>query len=60
MTRDDQVQAVVIAPGITEDGGREVPGLMVGDSETEVLRRAALAGVASCRSTGSSAFTDRP
>ncbi|MFJ9479987.1 IS256 family transposase [Streptomyces mirabilis] len=30
-------QAVVIATGITEDGGREVLGLMVGDSETEVF-----------------------
>jgi putative transposase len=28
-------QAVVIATGITEDGGREVLGVMVGDSETE-------------------------
>ena len=46
-------QAVVIATGITEDGGREVLGLMVGDSETEVfwteflrsLRERGLAGV---------------
>ncbi|MBC9719752.1 IS256 family transposase [Streptomyces sp. TRM66268-LWL] len=30
-------QAVVIATGITEDGGREVLGVMVGDSETEVF-----------------------
>ncbi|GAA3446724.1 IS256 family transposase [Planomonospora venezuelensis] len=30
-------QAVVIATGITEEGGREVLGLMVGDSETEVF-----------------------
>jgi putative transposase len=30
-------RAVVIATGITEDGGREVLGLMVGDSETEVF-----------------------
>ncbi|MEU7688848.1 IS256 family transposase, partial [Streptomyces spectabilis] len=30
-------QAVVIATGITEDGGREVLGLMVGDSESEVF-----------------------
>lgn len=30
-------QAVVVATGITEDGGREVLGLMVGDSETEVF-----------------------
>ncbi|AKA01198.1 transposase [Streptomyces noursei ZPM] len=30
-------QAVVIATGITEDGGREVLGLMVGDSETEAF-----------------------
>ena len=30
-------QAVVIATGITEDGAREVLGLMVGDSETEVF-----------------------
>ncbi|WP_432021570.1 IS256 family transposase, partial [Streptomyces sp. 1222.5] len=30
-------QAVVIATGITEDGGREVLGLMVGDSETEMF-----------------------
>ncbi|MER6693572.1 IS256 family transposase, partial [Streptomyces minutiscleroticus] len=28
-------QAVVIATGVTEDGGREVLGLMVGDSESE-------------------------
>ncbi len=28
---------MVIATGITEDGGREVLGLMVGDSETEVF-----------------------
>ncbi|MEV5149716.1 hypothetical protein AB0L14_36465 [Streptomyces sp. NPDC052727] len=39
----DQTQAVVIATGITEDSGREVLGPMVGDSETEVFRRAALA-----------------
>ncbi|WP_432199138.1 IS256 family transposase [Streptomyces sp. bgisy027] len=46
-------QAVVIATGITEDGGREVLGLMVGDSESEVfwseflrsLRERGLAGV---------------
>ncbi|MGA5703043.1 IS256 family transposase [Peterkaempfera bronchialis] len=30
-------RAVVIATGITEDGGREVLGVMVGDSETEVF-----------------------
>ncbi|MEJ8632046.1 IS256 family transposase [Streptomyces sp. MS2.AVA.5] len=30
-------QAVVIATGITEDGGREVLGVAVGDSETEVF-----------------------
>ncbi len=30
-------QAVVIATGIAEDGGREVLGLMVGDSETEAF-----------------------
>ncbi|MCY0944250.1 IS256 family transposase [Streptomyces antarcticus] len=30
-------QAVVIATGVTEDGGREVLGVMVGDSETEVF-----------------------
>jgi len=30
-------RAVVVATGITEDGGREVLGLMVGDSETEVF-----------------------
>jgi putative transposase len=30
-------QAMVFATGITEDGGREVLGLMVGDSETEVF-----------------------
>jgi len=28
---------VVIATGITEDGGREVLGVMVGDSETEAF-----------------------
>ncbi|MEV0966976.1 IS256 family transposase [Streptomyces sp. NPDC049910] len=46
-------QAVVIATGITEDGGREVLGVMVGDSETEAfwseflrsLRERGLAGV---------------
>ncbi|MET8810199.1 IS256 family transposase [Streptomyces sp. NPDC004546] len=46
-------QAVVIATGITEDGGREVLGLMVGDSETEAfwseflrsLRERGLSGV---------------
>ncbi|WP_411143448.1 IS256 family transposase [Streptomyces sp. x-80] len=46
-------RAVVIATGITEDGGREVLGVMVGDSETEVfwseflrhLRERGLAGV---------------
>ncbi len=27
----------MIATGITEDGGREVLGVMVGDSETEVF-----------------------
>ncbi|MGW4895404.1 IS256 family transposase [Kitasatospora sp. NPDC004240] len=31
-------RAVVVATGITEDGGREVLGMMVGDSETEVFR----------------------
>jgi len=30
-------QAVVIATGVTQDGGREVVGVMVGDSETEVF-----------------------
>jgi hypothetical protein len=30
-------QAVVIATGVTEDGGREVLGVMVGDSETEAF-----------------------
>jgi putative transposase len=30
-------RAVVIATGIAEDGGREVLGVMVGDSETEVF-----------------------
>jgi putative transposase len=30
-------RAIVIATGITEDGGREVLGVMVGDSETEVF-----------------------
>jgi putative transposase len=30
-------QAVVIATGISEDGGREVLGVMVGDSETEAF-----------------------
>ncbi|MCZ7456116.1 IS256 family transposase [Streptomyces sp. WMMC940] len=30
-------RAVVIATGITEDGGREVLGVMVGDSETEMF-----------------------
>ncbi|MDH6710521.1 putative transposase [Kitasatospora sp. MAA19] len=30
-------RAVVVATGITEDGGREVLGLMVGDSETELF-----------------------
>lgn len=30
-------RAVVIATGITEDGGREALGVMVGDSETEVF-----------------------
>ncbi|MFG2417427.1 IS256 family transposase [Streptomyces goshikiensis] len=30
-------QAIVIATGVTEDGGREVVGVMVGDSETEVF-----------------------
>ncbi|WP_406435508.1 transposase [Streptomyces sp. NBC_01589] len=29
-------RVVVIATGITEDGGREVLGVVVGDSETEV------------------------
>ncbi|MEV7020901.1 IS256 family transposase [Kitasatospora sp. NPDC093558] len=46
-------RAVVVATGITEDGGREVLGLMVGDSETEVfwaaflrsLRERGLSGV---------------
>ncbi|MFJ5030047.1 transposase [Streptomyces sp. NPDC088560] len=46
-------RAVVIATGITEDGGREVLGVMVDDSETEVfwtqflgsLRERGLAGV---------------
>jgi hypothetical protein len=33
---------VVIATGITEDGGREVLGVMVGDSETEVFWRSPL------------------
>ncbi|MFB6811468.1 transposase [Streptomyces sp. NPDC056387] len=27
---------MVIATGITDDGGREMPGVMVGDSVTEV------------------------
>jgi putative transposase len=30
-------QAIVIATGVTQDGGREVVGVMVGDSETEVF-----------------------
>ncbi|QHA09212.1 hypothetical protein GQF42_43865 [Streptomyces broussonetiae] len=30
-------RAVVIATGITEDGGREVLGVMIGDSETGVF-----------------------
>lgn len=30
-------QAIVIATGVTEDGGREVIGVMVGDSETEAF-----------------------
>ncbi|WP_395292194.1 IS256 family transposase [Kitasatospora hibisci] len=46
-------RAVVVATGITEDGGREVLGVMVGDSETEVfwaeflrsLRERGLSGV---------------
>lgn len=46
-------RAVVIATGITEDGGREVLGVMVGDSETELfwtaflrsLRERGLSGV---------------
>jgi putative transposase len=46
-------RAVVIATGITEDGGREVLGVMVGDSETELfwsaflrsLRERSLSGV---------------
>jgi putative transposase len=46
-------QAVVVATGVTEDGGREVLGLMVGDSETEAfwseflrsLRERGLSGV---------------
>jgi putative transposase len=46
-------QAVVIATGVTEDGGREVLGVMVGDSETEAfwteflrsLRERGLSGV---------------
>jgi putative transposase len=46
-------QAVVVATGITEEGGREVLGVMVGDSETEVfwseflrsLRERGLSGV---------------
>ncbi|WP_338674530.1 IS256 family transposase [Streptomyces sp. SCSIO 30461] len=46
-------QAVVIATGITEDGGREVLGLMVGDNEIEAfwseflrsLRERGLSGV---------------
>jgi len=32
-------RAVVVATGITEDGGREVLGLMVGDSESEAFRK---------------------
>ncbi|MFC7900481.1 IS256 family transposase [Streptomyces griseoincarnatus] len=46
-------QAIVIATGVTQDGGREVVGVMVGDSETEVfwaqflrhLRERGLSGV---------------
>ncbi|MCX5215895.1 IS256 family transposase [Kitasatospora sp. NBC_00240] len=46
-------RAVVVATGITEDGGREVLGVMVGDSETEAfwteflrsLRQRGLVGV---------------
>ncbi|MFJ9753265.1 IS256 family transposase, partial [Streptomyces chartreusis] len=46
-------RAVVIATGVTEDGGREVLGVMVGDSETEAfwteflrhLRERGLSGV---------------
>jgi transposase-like protein len=30
-------QAIVIATGVTQDGGREVVGVMVGDSETEAF-----------------------
>ena len=48
-----QSRAVVIATGVTEDGGREVLGVMVGDSENEAfwttflrdLRERGLAGV---------------
>ncbi|BFO18267.1 hypothetical protein SHKM778_46550 [Streptomyces sp. KM77-8] len=46
-------QAMVIATGVTQDGGREVVGVMVGDSETEAfwtqflrhLRERGLSGV---------------
>ncbi|MFG3165277.1 IS256 family transposase [Streptomyces sp. NPDC048232] len=46
-------QAIVIATGVTQDGGREVVGVLVGDSETEVfwaqflrhLRERGLSGV---------------
>ncbi|WP_406229259.1 transposase [Streptomyces anthocyanicus] len=31
-------QAVVVATGITEDGNRQVLGVMVGDNETDVFR----------------------
>ena len=34
--------AVVVATGVTADGGREMLGLDVGDSEDEVLWRAFL------------------
>src|SRR3954452_2213810 len=37
--------AVVVATGITADGGREVLGLDVGDSEDEVFWRAFLTGL---------------
>ena len=43
-------QAVVIATGITEDGGREVLGVMVGDSETEAFWTAVPASA--CASAG--------
>jgi transposase-like protein len=60
-------QAIVIATGVTEDGGREVVGVMVGDHESEAfwslclrsLRERGLSGVRLSSPTATAAWSKR-